>query len=129
MALIVNPSAAVNWSLARERICDKALQKCGRLGIGRAASGDDRNLCLEALESVLKTLLWQGQAWPKTASGSTSLAFTAGLASLVLPQDYYSDALLKYVDASGNEIGFPLDSLEQWSNIPLKTIQGAYPTE
>lgn len=126
MPLIVNPSAAYNWSLTRERICDKALEKCGRLGIGRPVNNDDRNLSLEALDSVLKNLLWYGLSWPKTASGVTTLAFTAGLASLALPADYYSDAMVNYI-AVTKEIGLRLIGLEEWKRIPDKTVQATYP--
>lgn len=128
MALIVNPSATANWKLTRERICDKALEKCSRLGIGRTADNNDRNLCLEALDSILKNLLWQGYAWPKTASASTPLVLTAGLASIALPQDFYSSPRLNYVDASGNEVPLPLPiTPEEWRLIPIKTTQSSYP--
>jgi hypothetical protein len=58
-----------SWTLTRERICDKALEKCQRLGVGRTVSADDRALCLEALDGILKNLHWYGYSWPKTVSG------------------------------------------------------------
>lgn len=128
MSLIVNPSATVNWKLTRERICDKALEKCQRLGIGRTVSNDDRNLCLEALDGLLKNLLWHGYSWPKTASGFSTLALTTGLASIALPQDFYGNARLNYVDASGNEVPLPPPiTPEEWRAIPIKTTQASYP--
>jgi hypothetical protein len=45
-----------SWTLTRERICDKALEKCQRFGVGRTVSADDRALCLEALDGILKNL-------------------------------------------------------------------------
>lgn len=130
MALIASPSAAVDWSLTRERICDKALEKCQRLGIGRTVSGDDRALCLEALDSILKNLLWRGYSWPKTATGSSSLVLTSGLASIAMPTDYYSGAHINYVDASGNEVPLPLPTTrEEYASIPLKTTQASYPQQ
>jgi hypothetical protein len=118
----------VNWVLTRERICDKALEKCQRLGVGRTVNGDDRALCIEALEGILKNLLWRGYSWPKTASGSTSLTLTVGLASVALPLDYYTGAHVNYVDSSGNEVPLPSPiTREEWANIPLKTTQASYP--
>lgn len=130
MSLIVNPSSTVDWTLTRERIADKALEKCGRLGVGRIVSADDRNLCLEALDGILKNLLWYGYSWPKTISAFTALSCLATVASKTLPQDFYGGATFKYVDASGNEVPLPLMSTEQWRAITLKSgtnAQAAYP--
>lgn len=115
----------VTWSLTRERICDKALEKCGRLGVGRTVSADDRNLCLEALDGLLKNLHWYGFSWPKTVSGSTSLSVSTQTTSL--PSDFYTGAMLTYVDTSGNEIGVPLVTPEHWKSLTLKTTAGTYP--
>lgn len=127
MSLIASPSTACDWSLTRERICDKALEKCNRLGIGRTANADDRNLCLEALDSVLKNLLWHGLAWPKTVTAFSALAFTSGLTFKAMPTDYYGGATIKYVDSYGNEIPLAQYSTEQWRAITLKSTQAAYP--
>lgn len=130
MPLIVSPSATVDWTLTRERICDKALEKCQRLGVGRTVSADDRNLCLEALDAILKNLLWRGYSWPKTASGSSTLSLTSGLASIAMPTDYYSDAHINYVDTSGNEVPLPPPvTREEYASIPLKTAQASYPQQ
>lgn len=130
MALVANPSAAVDWNLTRERIADKALEKCKRLGIGRAASAADRALCLEALDSVLKNLHWRGYSWPKTISAFSTLSLTSNLASIALPQDYYTGARLNYVDASGKEVPLPLPiTPEEWRLIPSKTTQASYPIQ
>jgi hypothetical protein len=128
MALIVGPPVTANWTLTRERICDKALEKCGRAGVVRASNPSDRMLCLEALDGLLKNLLWFGYSWPKTTSGSSPLVLTNNLASIALPTDYYTGGRLNYVDASGNEVPLPLPiTAEEWRLIPLKTTQAAYP--
>jgi hypothetical protein len=119
----------ISWTLTRERICDKALEKCQRLGVGRTVSGDDRALCLEALDSILKNLHWHGYSWPKTLSSSTTLSFTTGLTSQALPQDFYTGAMLNYVDASGNEVPVPPTTPEEWKSIVLKSTRAAYPTQ
>lgn len=120
----------VSWTLKRERICDKALEKCQRLGIGRTVSADDRNLCIEALDSILKNLLWYGYSWPKRASGSTPLSFIASQQTQALPQDYYDSPTLTYT-ATGTgtpvEVPFKLYTPEEWANIPSKTLTATYP--
>lgn len=116
---------SVTWSLTRERICDKALEKCKRLGVGRTVSGDDRALCLEALDGILKNLHWYGYSWPKTQSGSQAL--TINSQTTTLPTDFYTGAMLTYTDASGNEIGLPFVTPEQWKSIVLKTTTATYP--
>lgn len=128
MPVIVNPSASYNWTLTRERICDKALEKCSRLSPGEQVASEDRSLCLEALDGILKNLLWRGYRWPKIASGATTLTFSSGVQSQSLPQDFYDIVQLNYVDGSGNETPFKtkLTTLE-WDLIPLKTTQAAYP--
>lgn len=118
---------STNWTLARERICDKALEKCGVLGVGESAAAEDRTLCLEALDGVLKTLPWFGYQWPKTVSGQASLTLTANTNPTNLPSDYYGSPLLSYLDASGNEIPLPIIPLEQWMAIPYKTQAAGYP--
>lgn len=116
-----------SWTLTRERICDKALEKCQRLGVGRAVSADDRALCLEALDGILKNLMWYGLSWPKTTSGATTLAIGAGTQTTSLPTDYYTGAMLKYVDASGQEQPLRVATTEEWDAIQLKSTQQPYP--
>lgn len=128
MALIASPSATANWTLTRERICDKALEKCGRLGIGRPVTAIDRSLCLEALDGLLKQLLWFGYSWPKTVSGFATLSLTSNLASIAMPTDFYTGAHINYVDTSGNEVPLPPPiTREEWASIPVKTTQASYP--
>lgn len=128
MAQIASPSTAADWTLTRERICDKALEKCQRLGIGRSATAGDRLLCLEALDSVLKNLLWHGYSWPKTVSSFATLSLTSNLASIAMPTDFYTGAHVNYVDTSGNEVPLPTPiTREEWANTPLKTTQASYP--
>lgn len=130
MALIVNPSAAANWSLLRERICDKAMEKCGALGIGETPEPEDRSLCLEALDSVLKNMMWHGYTWAKSlVSTATALAFTSGLTNIALPQDFYQVVRVKYLDLSGNEIGLPLMTADQWTDLIQRSFAAPYPLQ
>lgn len=119
---------SVNWTLTRERLADKALEKCKRLGIGRNATPEDRLVCLEALDAILKNLLWYGYSWPKTISAFSTLTLTNNLPSIALPQDYYTGGRLNYVDASGSEVPLPPSMTpEEWRVIPNKTTLSSYP--
>ena len=120
---------SVTWSLTRERIADKALEKCLRLGIGETTNADDRALCLEALDGLLKNLLWHGLSWPKTISSFYPVAFLAAQQSNALPTDFYTGAQLFYVNSSAQEIPLPIDTAQQWDSIPLKSNTAVYPTE
>lgn len=124
MSLIVNPSATINWTLLRERIADKGLEKAGRLGAGETASAEDRSLCLEALDAILKNLPVKGYKWPKTISGSYTANFAIGVQTATLPQDFYNLVSMNYVDTNGNErFLFPATTRE-WDDITNKTNNG-----
>jgi hypothetical protein len=75
------------WTLAAAEVCTDALEHLGVIGAGEAASGDDMQLALRALNAVLKELPLAGYAWPKL-SAEAALAWTGGPA-LPLPADYF----------------------------------------
>lgn len=75
------------WTLAALDVCTDALEHLGVVGAGEAASGDDLQLALRALDAVLKELPLAGHAWPKL-SAETALAW-AGDPALPLPADYF----------------------------------------
>lgn len=122
---------SVTWNLFRERVCDKALEKCGVTGDGEPVSAGDRNLCLEALDGILKNLLWYGYSWPKTVSGATALTCLANVATKTLPTDFYTGAKFKYVDSTNpllpQEIDLPVITADQWRSITSKSQTAARP--
>jgi hypothetical protein len=75
------------WTLAAADVCTDALEHLGVIGAGEAASGDDMQVALRALDAVLKELPLAGYAWPKL-SAESALAWTAGQ-SIPLPDDYF----------------------------------------
>lgn len=117
----------ITWTLLRERVAGKALEKCRVTGAMESPDTSDLNLALEALDGVLKNLLWYGYSWPKTVSSSTALSCLSGVQTKTLPADFYTGAGFRYVDASGNEIGLPIVSPEEWREIVKKTGTAAYP--
>lgn len=127
MSLIVNPSATIDWTLLRERLADKGLEKIGRLGAGETSAAEDRNLCLEALDSILKNLAVHGYKWPKTINTPYSANFAIGVQTATLPQDFYNLISMNYVDTAGNEhFLFPITTRE-WNDITNKTVAGGNP--
>jgi len=85
------------WTLAAAEVCTDALEHLGVIGAGEAASGDDMQLALRALNAVLKELPLAGYAWPKL-SAETALAW-AGSQNMPLPADYFgSPAAWRTVD-------------------------------
>lgn len=118
---------SITWNLVRERIASKALEKCRVTGAMESPDTSDMNLALEALDGILKNLLWFGYAWPKTVSSSTPLSALAGVQTITLPTDFYTGAGFRYVDTSGNEIGLPIQSTEQWREIIKKNSTAVYP--
>ena len=129
MSLIVNPSAAYNWTLKREQLALKGLQKVGAVGAGETASAEDMALAIEALEGILKNLLVYGHTWPKTLSNSATIAFTTGLASKALPADFYKFIALNWVDSSGNENPVTMMTTMQYATLVNKAQQGANPIQ
>lgn len=75
------------WTLAAAEVCTDALEHLGVIGAGEAASGDDMQLALRALNAVLKELPLAGYTWPKL-SAETALPWTGGQV-LPLPDDYF----------------------------------------
>ena len=120
---------SVTWTLTRERLCDKAMEKCGALGVGETALSADRDLCLEALDSLLKELPYFGYSWPRHTAQQISIVLLAATQAYTLPADYYGGAIVNIVDASGNESNIPLMTLREWNDLVLKTQTGTYPKQ
>jgi hypothetical protein len=116
---------SVTWSLIREQIVERALQKCGVLAVGESATADDQTLCLQALDSILKNLVWQGYNWPSTVAGSTTISITTQTTNL--PADFYSANGLSYMDTGSQEHEIPILPFDQWRDIPKKTDTATYP--
>lgn len=130
MPLIVNPSAAYDWTYTREQVCTRALQKIREIGEGETPSDAQMTLCLNTLDAILKNLPWHGYAWPKRIPASTSLSITANVQTKVLPADFYGEEFLSYIVAGSSpaqEIFLDACSPEQWKSIPEKTNTAAYP--
>lgn len=118
---------SVTWTLTRERLCDKAMEKCGALGVGETPSSADRDLCLEALDSLLKELAYFGYSWPKYTAQQASITLLAATQDYTLPADYAAGGLLNIIDTSSHEVPVRLITLVEWNDIVDKTTTADYP--
>lgn len=115
------------WNLTREQIAHSALRKVGNIARGATPNADDLAIAYQALDGILKELPIYGYSWPQTVIAPAALVLSAGVATVNLPADYYGNAMLNYLDASGNELPLPLLSQAEWNAIPRKTEAAAYP--
>ena len=107
MTAVITQPVSFNWNLTYERICEKALEKINEFGIGQTAPNSrDFNLCLEALDGILKTLQFQGLHWPSMSRGESDFILYKDVGQHLLPADYYGHAEIriqnKTPDANGN---------------------------
>lgn len=109
------------FTLTRERIADKALEKCGVLGANTTASSPDRALALEGMDLLLKELPIYGYTWPKTQGASHDLTLNDRVADVAFPSDYYGAAFFEKVGEAGGQIPFRLLSLPEWHRVDRYT--------
>lgn len=119
----------VAWTLTRERIADKALEKCRRLAAGQTPSAEDRNVALEYMDAILKSLPLYGYTWPQVSTTQASVTLAAATSPTTLPVDFFKgqNPQLRYVDADGNQVELVPLTLPEWNAIPDKTLAADYP--
>ena len=101
---IVIPTT-VDWSQTTIEVIRGALQLCQAIGVGENINDEDSDLCMTALDGVLKELPIHGYSWPQVAASPESLAWTLSTPCiLVPPADYFGAPVLKYTDASGKAV-------------------------
>jgi len=100
------------WNLPAQDIITDALQIIGLVGAGQTASDEDHNVCLVALQNIIKELPLHGVVWPKVTAAPVSLAWSVGTpAQVTLPADYFgSPAVSRVVNGA---------------NVPLEVIAKA----
>lgn len=94
---------ATAWTLSAQDIILDALQITEVLGAGETASADDYNVCLTALQNILKELPLHGVSWPKVTVAPVSVAWS-GLtpAQITMPVDYFGQPNINYTLNSVN---------------------------
>lgn len=120
---------SVSWTLTSERIADKAIEKCGRLGVGKSASPEDRALAMEALNGILKELPIYGFQWPVVEDSQTTISLVANVSPTALPTDYRGQLVAKVVGSEGYETELNLMTLAEWMQVKDKDLTADYPTD
>lgn len=85
------------WTLPAADIISDALSIVGVLGAGETASADDANVCMTALQNIIKELPLHGVSWPKVTASPVALAWSASTpAQVALPADYFGAPVVSY---------------------------------
>lgn len=94
---------ATAWTLSAQSIIVDALQIAEIIGAGETPSADDYNVCLTALQNILKELPLHGVSWPKITVAPVTLAWSSGTpAQITLPVDYFGQPNIYYILNSVN---------------------------
>ena len=105
---------STDFTLTRERIADKSLEKCGVLGADQTPSSADRALALETLDLILKQLPIYGYSWPKTRAVTTEIAFNRERVDYGFPNDYQGNPILRILGEAGGSRPLRLFYQPEW---------------
>lgn len=96
---------AALWSDTASEIIHGAMEICGAVGVDETVQPEDSDLCLRALNGILKEMPIHGFSWPKVSTVDTAIAWSALTPSVVaVPSDYFGLPVLKFTDAGGKLI-------------------------
>lgn len=85
------------WTLPAQDIILDALQITEVIGAGETTSADDYNVCLTALQNIIKELPLHGVSWPKITVAPVTLAWSIGTpAQVTMPVDYFGQPNVYY---------------------------------
>lgn len=118
---------ATTWSQTTIEVIRGALQLCQAIGVGENINDEDSDLCMTALDGVLKELPIHGYSWPQVTAAP--VAVTWALATpcvLAPPTDYFGSPVLKYTDASGKSVELRQLSKADFERLDL-TEAAVYP--
>jgi len=92
------------WTLTTIGVITGALQLCQSIGVGENVRDEDAELCLDALQGLIKELPSHGFQWPQISSTPVAVGWVLGTPSIVTPPvDYFGAPVLKYTAASGEK--------------------------
>lgn len=101
MAFVV-PLLSTPWTLASQQIVRGALELCQAVGGSEPVSAEDNEVCMRALNGILKELPLHGVSWPKITSAAVSLTWAIATPGQVsAPVDYFGVPVLKFTNANG----------------------------
>lgn len=118
---------AVAWTQTRENLADAALRKCGVLGAEQTPASADRQLALDALDGLLKSLPLYGLVWPEMVQTTSAISYTAGTAQMPMPADWFGGAFsANLIDpVTGKESPLAIGDLTWYDGLADKSTQAA----
>lgn len=115
------------WTLTALDVIRGALQLCQSIGVGEPVSDEDSDLCMDALQGIMKELPIHGYSWPKISSTPVAVAWVLATPSSVSPPaDYLGMPVLKFTDAGGVKRELPRMNKVYWEGLDL-TRTAQYP--
>jgi hypothetical protein len=118
---------STTWTLTAGEIIKGALETCQAIGIGEPVSAEDSEVCMRALNGLIKELPIHGIGWFKVTSTDAAITWSIGTPSVVsAPSDYFGVPVLKFTDANGVLIELLQAAKAEWELLD-KTKTAQYP--
>lgn len=114
------------WTLTTLEVIRGAMELCQAIGVGESIEDADTDMCMRALQGVIKELPLHGYSWPEVTPVPVSVTWVSGN-SVTPPTDYFGAPVLKYTDASGNLVPMVQVQKGEWELLQLAQT-ATYPT-
>lgn len=93
---------ATTWTLSTVEVIRGAMQLCQAIGVGEPIDDDDADMCMGALDGILKELPILGYSGPQLTSTPVAITWSIGTPSTVTPPtDFFGAPVLKFTDQAG----------------------------
>ena len=120
---------ATAWTLTAEEVITDALMELGVLGAGQTASPTDYDMCLRALQNVLKEMPLHGLSWSKITASPVALVWSSATPSVVaMPADYFGVPVISFTNASA-EVQLSVISKAAHDALQQPARTATYPTQ
>lgn len=125
MAIVV--TAEIDWTLSTLDIIKGALQLCQSHGVGETVKPADADVCMKALDGIIKELPIHGFSWPDVTSDPAAVLWSALYPAIVTPPaDFFGAPVLKRTDDNLNLVELPRVAKPYWERLDL-TETADYP--
>lgn len=93
---------STNWTITASDIIRGALEVNSAIGAAEAVTAEDTEMCLRALNGLIKEMPLHGLSWPQLSSVAVALTWSGVTPSKASPPaDYFGVPVLKYTTAAG----------------------------
>jgi hypothetical protein len=102
MPIVIDPEDAspAPWNPSALDVITGAMQLCQAIGVGERVKASDIEVCMNALEGIVRELSIYGVTWPKVSSAPVSIEWDPlSPDRFTPPEDYFGVPVLKYLDA------------------------------